>query len=255
MNALAFPCPPGSTWTWQGTRVTVQVFTASGTYTPSPGLVSCVVESIGGGGGGGPAISPGPTYILSGGGGGSGGYSRIALPAPLVVGGVPVTIGAGGAPNTDGLATTFGALCVANGGGQGVGNNASGGWGQGGDPGPPGTGDVTLPGNAGNNGVFLVFPAAVEYAGSGGAMGGAMWGGTIASPLTGVGGTANGSGGWNGTGAGGGGGGVNQALLGASAQGGPGGAGLCIVTEYCVAQSGGSDCGCGPARVSYGWGC
>jgi hypothetical protein len=276
MNAPPFPPNPSfgqyfGNWVWSGSRwvctntngvrVVTQVFRASAPYMPSPGLISCVVETIGGGGAGGPAISPGVLWLLSGGGGGSGGYSRIALASGLVLGGVNVIVGAGGqqgpgagTPSAGG-ATSFGAFCVANGGQPGVGNDAqAGGWGQGGGPAPPGVGDIALPGSCGSNGIFLVFPTAVDYNGSGGANGGAMWGGNVAGVETGVGGFISGSDGLPNTGAGGGSACVNQAAASAIAYGGAGGSGICIVTEYCWADAIDDGCGCGPtsgqARVA-----
>src|SRR5580704_13026830 len=120
-NGSRWVCTSGS-----GMRVVTQVFHASAPYSPSPGLVTAVVECVGGGGGGGPCAES--TVTIGGGGGaGSGGYSRVTLAAALVLGGVNVTIGAGGFggnPLPDGIAnagqpTTFGAMCVANGGGGG----------------------------------------------------------------------------------------------------------------------------------------
>ena len=37
----------------QGGVIAIKVFTASGTYTPSPNMTTCVIECQGGGGGGG----------------------------------------------------------------------------------------------------------------------------------------------------------------------------------------------------------
>lgn len=141
MNCLGngpFPIDPqlGQTfrgWQWNGTqwvcvnanaRIVTQVFTASGVYTPSTGMTSALVECIGGGGGGGNVGNANPSWILTAGGGGSGGYSKRTVSAALVRGGVVVTVGAGGAGNNPGQPTSFGALCVANGGGIGGANDA-----------------------------------------------------------------------------------------------------------------------------------
>jgi hypothetical protein len=260
VNALAFPCTPGSTWSWQGTRVTTQVFTASGEYKPSPGLVSLVVECIGGGGGSGGVTSPNVDYVVTGGGGGSGGYSRIALPAPLVVGGVAVTIGQGGAGAAGGVAagetggaTSFGALCVANGGGGGQSMLTAGGFGAGGGGGAPGVGDVAFPGAAGFCGTVIASLNTSQ--GAEGGQGGSIFGGTQTANVGG-GGALGGEPGLPNTGAGASGGVLNAyPTVNAEYGGGTGGSGVCIVTEYCVATSNNDGCGCGPARVSYGWGC
>ena len=60
------------------------------------------------------------------GGGGSGGYSKTGFAAAMVRGGVLVTVGAGGIDTgtpQNGGATSFGAICVANGGDAGAGAN------------------------------------------------------------------------------------------------------------------------------------
>src|SRR5262249_42638257 len=49
----------------------VQVFTSSGTYTPSAGLVAALIECVGGGGAGGGVAGPGASNSgVTGGGGG-----------------------------------------------------------------------------------------------------------------------------------------------------------------------------------------
>lgn len=266
MNALAFPCAPGSTWTWQGTRAIIKVFNVSGLYTPSPGLVSLVAETIGGGAGSGGVVSPNSNHIIGGGGGGSGGYSRIALPAPLVAGGVAVTIGAGGQgsaalANTGGgpgEATTFGAFCVAMGGLGGSDNNGTTGFGQGGQEAVVGVGDLTYPGASGFCGLTFVLVTALNQTGQGG-MGGTMFGGSRVVNV-GVGEILQGYDAYPNSGAGAAGACANQyATPGGAIGGGAGGSGVCIVTEYCVATNDGCGCGrpgcgCG-ARVSYGWEC
>ncbi len=79
-------------------KINVKVFTGSGTYTPSPGLVYAVIEVVGGGGGGGSfsdnTCSGHSNYC--GGGGGGGGYARKTLTAAQIGSSQTVTIGAGG---------------------------------------------------------------------------------------------------------------------------------------------------------------
>jgi hypothetical protein len=240
----------------QGTQVLIQTFTTSGTYQPSPGLVTAVVECIGGGAPGWAVSNPSATYILTGGGGGSGGYSRKACAGSLVLGGVVVTIGAGGLSSNEGngAATSFGALCVANGGLGGTANDSTTQWGEGGPGASAGVGDVTFPGASGFSGVVQVLAAPMTLTVAGG-MGGQLFGGSYAGAHT-VGNTP-GSNGLPNTGAGGSGAISNQTLTGAPIiLGGNGGSGLCIVTEYCLATtgSGGSGCVNVPACPPGQWG-
>lgn len=254
MNAPCFPITPTT-----GVRVITQVFRVSGPYMPSPGLVTAVVEAVGGGGGGAGVGGLAATQAGSGGGGGSGGYSRIALAASLLIGGVSVAVGSGGAATNGGApgsATSFGALCVANGGFGGQPATPTE-WGGGGLGANPGIGDVAFPGNWGGNG-FLITGLPAESVGMEAGMGAAsVFGGSTrggfnpgletpgvaAAPNTGAGGT----GGWSSW----------FAQGGLAVPGGAGGSGICIVTEYCT-LTGGGGCGCGsgfgPARVAYsGW--
>jgi hypothetical protein len=263
----AFPCAPGATWSWQGTRVTRQVFRVSGTYTPPPGLVSCDVECIGGGGGGGAVgATTSVQQLLSAGGGGSGGRSIIALPAPIVAGGVSVIVGAGGfggalgpPPGTgdDGGATSFGALCIANGGGGGGAFEIGLSGGAAGVEALPGVGDMAFPGACGEAGFFNNFTTTMSMSQQG-ARGGWIYGGTAATQAQ-TGGYAPGANAYPNTGAGGGGAIINQMGAGSTTNGGNGGSGVCIVTEYCVSTGNmdGCGCGCGCARVPAwgGWRC
>src|ERR1700720_4672748 len=70
----------------------VQVFTSSGTYTPSAGLVTAIIECVGGGGGGGGSAFS-PTQVHGGGGGGAGGYARAYKTASQIGASQTVTIG------------------------------------------------------------------------------------------------------------------------------------------------------------------
>jgi hypothetical protein len=286
MNAPPFPANPSfgqyyGNWVWSGSRwvctntsgmrVVTQVFTASAPYTPSPGLVSAVVECYGPGGGGGAANCLGsPVLVIAAGGGGSGGYSRSTLAAALVLGGVNVTIGVGGVGGAvggytggSGGTTSFGALVVANGGGGGENNDEGGAnlWGRAGSGGPIGIGEVAFPGSDGFTGMILTFATPTPSAFSGG-LGGQIFGGNTNSYVS-NGGFDPGKDAKPNTGAGGSGAIVNQSSAAGVPPGGAGATGLCIVTEYCWADATDTGCGCGTtmsgARVAIpagpgGWG-
>lgn len=105
--------------------VKVQVFTASGTYTPTAGMKTTVIECVGGGGAGGGA-SGAVGFILAGQGGGGGAYARTYVTAAQVGASQTVTIGAGGTPGSAGANaggaggdTSVGSLCVGKGGAGG----------------------------------------------------------------------------------------------------------------------------------------
>lgn len=102
-----------------------QVFTESGTYTPTTGMLFCEVQLVGGGGGaGGSDVTT--TGVICGSGGGAGGYcngifsSLTVLPSQAIAigGGAPGLTGSGTA--TGGGTTTFGALMSGAGGGGGA---------------------------------------------------------------------------------------------------------------------------------------
>lgn len=98
-----------------------QIFTTSGTYTPTPGMVTCIIEAVGGGGGGGFAAATGSGQVGIAGGGGSGAYAMGRFTAVDIGASKAVTIGAGGAGGTNGLsspggATSVGSLVVCPGG-------------------------------------------------------------------------------------------------------------------------------------------
>jgi hypothetical protein len=108
-------------------RIDVQVFTTSGTWTrPSTGSY-VIIECWGGGGGGGRLSGN------NGGGGGGGAYNRQIYLRSALSASESVIIGAGGAGRTSngnggaGGTTSFGGtICVAYGGGGGSGNSGSG---------------------------------------------------------------------------------------------------------------------------------
>ena len=235
--------PASQNWTWNGSRyvctaavgtiVITKVFTASAPYSPSPGLQSLVVECIGGGGGGGDAASLNANFIVAGGGGGSGGYSRKTLAAAVVAGGVNVTIGAGGVPDGAGAATSFGALCVANGRlrrrqqrGQCVRRGRRGR--------VPGIGDLAFAGASGDIGALqeTVTPGTPLATNATRGLGGGC--SAAVSLDVGVGNYYVGASAYPNSGAGGTGACINQSTHNnTTVLGGSGGSGICIVTEYC----------------------
>lgn len=212
------------------TRVNIQAFTTSGTYTPTVGLQYCDIEAIGGGASGGGAAPAGAGAGTGGGGGGSGGYSRTVATAATIGASQVVTIGAGGTagpaganPGNAGGTTSLGSICIALGGFGGQGSSAPPG-GVGGSGAATGTGTVSLPGGNGNQGLYSGIITVMPIGGSGG------------NTLYGDGGPMmmnnNAASGTTGTGFGaGGGGGVTYNNTGSSV-GGVGQPGLIIVTEY-----------------------
>lgn len=107
-------------------KVITQVFTASGTYTPTSGMKYCQVICVGGGGGSGGAVGAVGASAASGAGGG--GSSVIAIVTAATVGASQVvTIGAAGtagaAGNNNGGgggASSLGAIIACNGGAGGA---------------------------------------------------------------------------------------------------------------------------------------
>ena len=104
-----------------GRLINVQVFTASGTYAPTAGTKSIVVELCGGGAGSGGVASTSSSQNAVSPGGGGGGYAKGRFTSGFS--GVTVTIGAGGAAGTAGAnaggaggTTSFGSLMSATGG-------------------------------------------------------------------------------------------------------------------------------------------
>lgn len=110
--------------------INIQVFTATGTYTPTAGTARVVVECMGGGGGGGGVVATaaGQGTVASGGAAG-------ALALGMVkdgFSGVTVTVGAGGAGGTtagtngsNGGSSSFGSVLTAGGGAGGGGDAAA----------------------------------------------------------------------------------------------------------------------------------
>jgi len=197
-----------------------QVFTSSGTYTPSAGMLYCIVEGVGGGGGGGGGAASG---IRAGGGGGAGGYFRETYSAATIGASKAITIGAGGAGGstagsngTAGGTTSVGALAQATGGAGGFGTSGTSGGGSGG---VGSSADINITGGGGGSGIGISPTAAIGGAGGNSLLGGGAQGVT---------GTSNGADAGN---YGGGGGGA--AALAGAATGGAGANGVIIITEFC----------------------
>ena len=185
VNALGFT---------PGNLIATRYFTANTTYTPTTGTAYIIVVVVGGGAGGGQPGNPN-----GGGGGGAGGFARKKITSGFSS--VAITIGAGGAINSNGGTTSFGIILSATGGTTGGLGGGAGGTGTGGD---------------------------VNYQGSGGSGGSTSY---VASGSGGAGylgfGGGNAAGGAGGTGTGGGGGGAYP-----TGSAGVGGSGIVVVYEY-----------------------
>ena len=83
-------------------KINVVLFTSSGPYTPTTGMVFCIVRMVGGGGGGAGVSS---TANSVGGGGGSGGYIEALETATNIGASQTITIGASGAAGASGGGT------------------------------------------------------------------------------------------------------------------------------------------------------
>ncbi|HAO0700388.1 TPA: hypothetical protein IGM75_002972 [Escherichia coli] len=201
-----------------GRLVNTQVFTSSGTYTPTPGTKRIRVTITGGGGGGGGCKAYSSSETFFGAGGGAGG-TIISIMTPTQ-NSYPVTIGAGGAGGvsatngTRGGNSVFASLIApggAGGGKSGVTNT------NGGNGGVPSTGDINIIGGCGGDGQS----GNIGVSGEGGT---SYWGG---------GGRAGAGGGVIGKAYGSGGGGAYDAgYSGTSMTGGKGASGICIIEEF-----------------------
>ena len=207
-----------------GRLINVQSFTASGTYIPTKGTRSIIVEVLGGGGGGGGASSNSTTTVGLGGGGGGGGYAKSYLTD--VPTSQAVTVGIGGAPYTAGGDSKFGNI-IGRGGVRGA-QQLSGTWKQGDAvqqrPSSPGgqaeNGNlINAAGSYGNSCLFTVFGNCISGCG-----GGSFYSGTT-FPADGTSAGTNGAIGCGGSGA---------ASNGSTSplSGGSGGNGIVMIWEY-----------------------
>lgn len=208
-------------------EIVVQTFTTTGTYTPTSGMLYCVVEALGGGGGAGGASLGGGGSISASGGAGAGGYCRKVITAAAVGASKAVTIGSGGAggagftTGTTGGNTTFGAILTANGG---VGSPGTSGALPviGGAGGTASGGDINVQGQSG--GTSLAFNPAGGLTGFSGIGGNTLYGvGGAALIIANTNGNAGIGYGSGGSGA------MSQS---GSTTGGTGASGLVIVTEF-----------------------
>lgn len=207
-----------------------QVFTSTGTYTPTTGMIYCIVRMAGGGAGGGGAAANGASNVSVGGGGGAGEYAEGVFTAAQVGASQAVTIGAAGTAGSSaggtggsGGTTSLGALLTAIGGtgGGGGGTSPSITLTAGGAGGTGGTGgSVHIPGS---QGLFGFGFATLNLAPSGG--GAAS---LLGSNVNGL----NNQAGNTGNNYGSGGGGASSTNSGSGQTGGVGTKGLIIVTEF-----------------------
>jgi hypothetical protein len=210
--------------------VNKQIFTINGTYTPTAGMVYCIIECVGGGGAGGGSAGN-ATASIGAGGGQSGGYARLVASAATIGASKAVTIGTGGTctagANTGGSGgdTSVGTICVAKGG---AGGSATVVMPLGGNSTTAGTGDFTVPGQVGGNGIYCSNNNVVGYSGYGGQSyfgGGALGVMSTSSTAAGNNGDNYGSGGSGAT--------CYAGAL-ANVSGGSGSNGIVVITEFVI---------------------
>lgn len=198
-TGLSFPGTSGNILTSNGTDWTSaaapaggfsnwQVFTSSGTFTVPTGITKVKVTVVGGGGGG------NTNWYYAGGGGGGAAIKIITGLTPGAT--ISVTVGAGGAQNTDGGTSSFGAYCSATGGKKGTTSTnmsgAEGGIGTG--------GDLNIRGGGSGGGVSTSGSITVPSPGGSSILGGGGFSsGTTAGVNGGDGGNYGGGGGGTGT--------------------------------------------------------
>lgn len=213
------------------TSTVTQVFTASGTYTPTSGMKFCIIEVCGaGGGGGGSSTTTGSTSSSAGGGGG-GGYARKTVSSATIGASQTVTIGSGGSAGVanganggTGGTTSVGSIVSATGG---VGALTSGAvtppsqGGEGGSGGAGSSGDFNITGSDGFVGNNF---GTNQYNQNGGMGGSSYFAGNKKALAANPGATGYSYGG-------GGSGGSNHAST-AGQNGGAGAPGIVIITEF-----------------------
>lgn len=194
--------------------VNTQIFTSSGTYTPTTGMAYCRVQVQGGGNKGGGGSSSG---LPSGGGGGAGAYGESWLSSATVGSSQTITIGSG-----SGGTSSFGSLIICTGGSAGGTSTSCD------TPGTGGTASgaqINIPGATGQPGCGKSTTSGMGLAGGNGApsfFGGGGAGGISSSNSTGSDAVVFGAGGGGGS-----------LLVGGAGTvlGGAGKSGIIIVTE------------------------
>jgi hypothetical protein len=228
-NSLLAATNSSGTLAMRAFSVHRQVFTSTGTYTPSTGMLYCDIICIGGGAAGGGAPATTGSQFSGGGGGGAGEYAQGIFSASTIGASQSITIGTGGTGNSgatggNGGSTSVGSLISSNGGSGGVSAAAttaisiSGGAGGTGGTG----GDFRTPGNIGGPG----WGSVAGGSGNGGIGGNGQYGSGGQFFVNAVGGAGAGYGS-------GGGGSFNGASQSARA-GGTGASGIVLVTEYII---------------------
>ena len=227
-------------------EVVMQVFTITGTYTPTANMKYCIIEVVGGGGGGGAAGSIAVAGSSAcGGGGGAGGYSRGVFNAATIGASKAVTVGTGGAGGVAGVGngatggtTSVGALLQATGGSGAFHGSTtiifcsvfggSGGVATGGSVNMNGQSGTAC--FAGNTETAVLAGSSPNPAGHGGAGGTSYFGSGAKSPAIN---TAGNGAGTNAPGFGGGGSGaVSIGNNSGNAAGGNGADGIVVITEF-----------------------
>ena len=218
---------------WRSFSINVQVFTASGTYTPSTGMLYCTVLMCGGGGGGGGVAATTGAQVAAA-AGGSGAESAYGVFSAATIGASQtVTIGAAGAGGVAGNnsggtggTTSLGALMTAVGGVGAAGGAATTTGYIAGSPtgGNGGTGgSYRAQGSSGGSAIAQVSPLLLQGGQGGAAM---MFGGGA--------GTTGGIFGFPAVTSGGAGSGASNTVSQSAQAGGAGAAGKVVITEYII---------------------
>lgn len=151
-----------------------QIFNTSGTYTPSTGMLFALIECVGSSGGSGNANHTASDLFIAP-GSGSGSYSRTLASAGTIGASQTITIGTPGSAGasggttggTAGGDTSVGTLCIGKGSpGSNIADLSHSDV-RGGVGGVAGTGDLTIPGNAGGAGFYATAAGVLPIAGQG----------------------------------------------------------------------------------------
>ncbi|NIC28294.1 hypothetical protein [Serratia plymuthica] len=216
-----------------GCLIGIQRFTASGTYTPTPGMRYAIADVVGGGGGGGGCSATNSDNAAVSGGGASGSFIRGKFDIASVGASVAINIGSGGAGGVGGDSgaaggdTKFGALATATGGRGGTSSTSpasSAFIAVGGAPGATPTGGNLISSRGSRGGAGLFFNSSTGAVGGDGAP--SQFGGG------GIGSGSSGTTGADGSGFGSGGGGNARQPASGAVNGYSGAPGVVIIYEY-----------------------